>query len=222
MAHNNRGEALRELNRMKEAVDAYKEALAIEEKLVADFESVISYRQDLGMTYNNLGELLTMMGRYDDAKAAFEKAIPIREKLAREFSTNKTYAVELGGCYAAMGNVVHFGGEPEAALAGTARARQDRARAGGREAAGRWPRRFAATAYGARAMALEKLPTRYAEAVKDCDRRRCRRRSGETRKRCKSRATLLARSNDSVPPIPTESGGVDEQPDQDDPTDAFP
>jgi tetratricopeptide (TPR) repeat protein len=168
LAHNNRGEVLRKLNRMEEAVGAFKKALAIEDKLVAEFESVVPYRQSLGMSYTNIGELLTIMGRYDQAGDAYGKSLPIRKKLAEDYPANQAYAVELGGTYGGMGTLLLVQGQPDTALDWYDKAlaklepvlEKDR----------RLPlaRRFACLVYHNRAVALDNL-ARLAESLKAWD-----------------------------------------------------
>jgi serine/threonine protein kinase/tetratricopeptide (TPR) repeat protein len=223
LAHSNRGEILRRLNRYLDAINAFKKALPIEEKLVKDFRSVPRYRQDLAMTNVNLGELLAMMGRYGEAKAIYEKALPIREKLARDFPANKTYAAELGACYGAMGTVVQFSGDPEAALEWYKKGLAQVEPVLAEEPELALARQFAAVIYGGRAHAYEKLE-RYADGVKDCD--QALPLADEPQRRVglqQLRAELLARSKASVPPTPAQVGDVlSGTLDKDDPADTFP
>jgi tetratricopeptide (TPR) repeat protein len=61
--------------RLSEAEGNHRAALALREKLAAEFPSVPQHQVDLGGSYCNLGNVLVQSGRTADALASFDKAI---------------------------------------------------------------------------------------------------------------------------------------------------
>jgi tetratricopeptide (TPR) repeat protein len=61
LTHNNLGHVLQKLGR-REAMESFRKAQALQEKLVADFPATLRYAQDLAMSYNNIGDLLNAKG----------------------------------------------------------------------------------------------------------------------------------------------------------------
>lgn len=67
-AHNNRGYALDELGRSREALSAYDEALRI--------------KSDYAIAYNNRGTALNDLGRLDEALHAYDQALQLKPNYA--------------------------------------------------------------------------------------------------------------------------------------------
>ena len=78
-----------------EAEGQYREALAIREKLAADFPAVTDYRKDLAGSHHNLGLLLAGLGKGPEAEQQYRKALAIKEKLAAEFPVDPEYRNDL-------------------------------------------------------------------------------------------------------------------------------
>ena len=72
VSHANLGEVLKKTGHHAEAEQAYRQAIALQEKLVAESPSVPQYRSDLASNYANLGNLLRDLGR----RAEAEQAVP--------------------------------------------------------------------------------------------------------------------------------------------------
>ena len=70
---------------MKEAATAYTAALALKERLAADFPTRPEFRQDLARTHGNLGVLLRDSGRLSEAEAAFAHVLALHKKLVADF-----------------------------------------------------------------------------------------------------------------------------------------
>jgi serine/threonine-protein kinase len=108
-SYNNFGTLLNELGRrtgQDSALEAFRSALAIQEKLTADFATVPQYRQDLARTHNNLGALYTDLGRRtgpDSAESSHRAAVKIFQKLAADFPNMPEYRQDLGESYNGLG-----------------------------------------------------------------------------------------------------------------------
>jgi tetratricopeptide (TPR) repeat protein len=70
--------------RPAEAVQAYRQAIAIWEKLAADFPDVPEYRHMLARGYLNSGSCLQGMGRLAEAENRYRNALPLWEKLTAD------------------------------------------------------------------------------------------------------------------------------------------
>ena len=74
-SHNSLGLLLTHLGKRPEAEEQYRKALAIREKLAAEFPAVPQYQVDLGGSYCNLGRLVSNSGQPGESLEWFEKAI---------------------------------------------------------------------------------------------------------------------------------------------------
>jgi serine/threonine protein kinase/Tfp pilus assembly protein PilF len=115
-AWNNLGTTRIDAGRFADAEQAFRQALAIKEKLAATFPSIPKYRQDLAASFNNLGTVLASLKRLDDAQAAYHKAIQLYERLAADSPAGTPYAVELAGTYANLGRLMGDQGQLEQSL----------------------------------------------------------------------------------------------------------
>jgi serine/threonine-protein kinase len=75
-----------------QAVEDYRQAVAVFEELVRAYPEVRSYRYDLGKCYNNLGLTYSEIGRPAEAEAAYDQALALFEKLAAEDPAEPDYA----------------------------------------------------------------------------------------------------------------------------------
>src|SRR5206468_2137680 len=64
-----------------DAEKVYYEAIAIQEKLLADFPSVKDYRHDLVRSFHELGGVLNATGKIREAETAYRQALAIGEPL---------------------------------------------------------------------------------------------------------------------------------------------
>ncbi len=94
-SHLNLGLLLAYLGKQAEAEAEYRKALAIYEKLAADFPAVPAYRQELAASYLNLGLLLVGLGKRAEAEAEYRQALAIQERLAADFPTVPEYRQHL-------------------------------------------------------------------------------------------------------------------------------
>jgi tetratricopeptide (TPR) repeat protein len=116
MTHLNLGNLLRDLGQWKEAETAYRAALAIKEKVTADFPAVPAYRQDLARTHSNLGVLLHFLDKPKEAEKAFRAALALQEKLTADFPAVPVYQVEWTGTCLNLGNLIRIDGKPAESL----------------------------------------------------------------------------------------------------------
>ena len=83
VSHNRIGEVLAATGKPAEALDAFRQRLAIAERLAgADLDDPQSQRE-LAVAYGKLGDALAAAGRGGEALGAYEQSISIREKLTR-------------------------------------------------------------------------------------------------------------------------------------------
>jgi tetratricopeptide (TPR) repeat protein len=94
------------LGRREEARPEYERALAIREKLAADFPTVPDYRRDLAGSHNNLGNLLKDLGKQAEAEQRYKKALAIREKLVADFPTAPDHRRDLALSHNNLGNLL--------------------------------------------------------------------------------------------------------------------
>ncbi len=82
--HCNLGVLLTKTGQQAEAERAYRQAIALLEKLAAESPSIPHYRSNLASSCDNLGDLLRMMGRLEAAERAHRQAVALFEKLVAE------------------------------------------------------------------------------------------------------------------------------------------
>ena len=111
------GTLLQGTARPKEAEAAYRDALAIQEQLAAEFPAVPDYRGELAISHYNLGTLLQNIRRLEEAEAAFRNALPLYKQLAADFPSIPEYhhtlagtMVSVGVLYLAVRNLEEFRG----------------------------------------------------------------------------------------------------------------
>ncbi len=94
-SHNQLGLLLAGLGKRPEADEQHRKALAVREKLVADFPAVPVYRRELAQSHNNLGLLLAELGKGPEAEEHVRRAQAIQEKLVADFPAVPRYRQDL-------------------------------------------------------------------------------------------------------------------------------
>jgi tetratricopeptide (TPR) repeat protein len=94
--HNNLGRLLAHLNKHAEAAEAYRQALAIREKLATESPAP-EYRGNLARSLNNLGLLLADLGKRAEAEEAYRQALAIQERVVTESPAAPQYREQLAG-----------------------------------------------------------------------------------------------------------------------------
>jgi serine/threonine protein kinase/tetratricopeptide (TPR) repeat protein len=115
-ALNNLGILYHQQHRPVDAEQAYRDALAVKQKLADTFPSVPRYRRDLARSFSNLGVVLWDLGRPEEAQEAYQKAIGLYERLAADFPAAPAYAIDLAGTYMNLGRLMGDKGQLEQAL----------------------------------------------------------------------------------------------------------
>jgi tetratricopeptide (TPR) repeat protein len=91
------------LKKRAEAEAAYRQALALQERLTADFPAVPAYRLELASSYNSLGVLLRDLRKWAAAESACRQALALRERLAADFPAMPLYRQELASSHNNLG-----------------------------------------------------------------------------------------------------------------------
>jgi eukaryotic-like serine/threonine-protein kinase len=84
------------LGRREETLRACEEALAIREKLSADFPDIADYRQSVADSHNFVGHVLSDLGRHTESLFHYRKGVGILETLTAESPKERTYREGLG------------------------------------------------------------------------------------------------------------------------------
>jgi tetratricopeptide (TPR) repeat protein len=146
-----------------------RKALALDEKLVADFPDVPAYRRDLARCHNALGNLLQDLGKRAEVEEQFRKALALNEKLVADFPGVPAYRVGLGGSYCNKGGLVLAGGKPADSLAWFQKAIDSLRPVHEEEPQDVDAKEFLRNSHGNRAHAYDRLE-RFVDAVKEWDR----------------------------------------------------
>src|SRR5262249_58362527 len=77
-SHSNLGVLFRDLGKGAEAEKQFRQALAIRQKLAADFPSASAHRQGLAESHYSLGLVLNEPGKREQAQEQLRKALAIR------------------------------------------------------------------------------------------------------------------------------------------------
>jgi serine/threonine protein kinase/broad specificity phosphatase PhoE len=94
-----------------EAIDLYKQAQAIFERLARAHPAVPEYQQELAIAYSDLGNLYTATGQPNEAEASYRQALELRERLAREHPAAAARDF-LGHTYNNLGDLYRATGRP--------------------------------------------------------------------------------------------------------------
>jgi len=114
-AHNNRGNALKELGRFDEAFESFDRAIAIKpdfaeaysnrgvaleelgrlDEALANFDEAIRFDANYAAAHYNRGNTLREMERFDEALASFDQALAIRPNHADAFDSRGLVLVEM-------------------------------------------------------------------------------------------------------------------------------
>ena len=92
-----------EAEKRAEAEEHYQMALAVREKLVADFPRVPEYRRELAYRYKAQRVLLAEIGKQTSGEHQYRKALAVQEKLVADFPVVPEYRKELAGGYYEFG-----------------------------------------------------------------------------------------------------------------------
>ena len=82
VSYNKIGDVLVAQGKLDEALKAYRDGLAIAERLAAADRSNTQWQRDLSVSYNKIGDVLVAQGKLDEALKAYRDGLAIRERLA--------------------------------------------------------------------------------------------------------------------------------------------
>ncbi len=100
---------------LEQAREKYKAAIAIQDKLVAESDKEIEYRQELAQTRHNLGRTYSDLGELKDACEQYKEAVRVQRGLADEFKL-PALKIELGMIYFNYGHAVRADKRPAESL----------------------------------------------------------------------------------------------------------
>jgi tetratricopeptide (TPR) repeat protein len=158
-----------ERQRFADAEPHARQAVAIYERLVAQWPRNTGYAADLLGAQTNLANLYQATKRPDEATAVYTRALAVAERLIGEQPDNPHHATALAALCINRGNLDKDGGRPRDALAWYERSIRSAERALARDGRLAEARTWLEYAHGARAQAHEQLRD-YAAAVRDWDR----------------------------------------------------
>ncbi len=89
--HHNLGLALKDLGRLDEAVQAYRESLARTEELLKEFPREAVYHDRLATVCSNLGQALHRAGQHHEAERLLRRSVARHGKLVAQFPNGPEY-----------------------------------------------------------------------------------------------------------------------------------
>jgi putative tryptophan/tyrosine transport system substrate-binding protein len=99
-----------------EALTAYRNGLAIAQRLTEFDRSNTLWQRDLSLSYDRIGDVLVPQGELDEALKACRDGLAIRERLAAADRSNTVWQHDLTASYARIGDMLVAEGKPDEAL----------------------------------------------------------------------------------------------------------
>ncbi|MGO9602038.1 MAG: tetratricopeptide repeat protein [Candidatus Binataceae bacterium] len=100
------GEILETVGRTEEAHAAYRDSLAIAERLAKADPDNSGWQRDLAFSYNKVGNVLVAQGKLVDADTAYRDSLAVRQRLAKADPGNAGWQRDLAFSYNKVGNVL--------------------------------------------------------------------------------------------------------------------
>jgi serine/threonine protein kinase len=116
LSHYRIGSVLSKTGKPAEAMETYRKALAIRQKLADAYPAVTDFQSDLARSHMNISSLLGATGKWAEAMEADRKALTIRQKLADANPAVTEFQLELAQSHFAIGNGLWVMGKPAEAL----------------------------------------------------------------------------------------------------------
>ena len=113
---NNIGDVLVAQGKLDEALKAYRDGLAIRERLAAADPGNTRWQRDLSVSYNKVGDVLMAQGKLDEALKAYRDSLAICERLAAADPSNTQWQRDLSVSYDKVGDVLVAQGKLDEAL----------------------------------------------------------------------------------------------------------
>jgi tetratricopeptide (TPR) repeat protein len=89
------GDTYLSLGDLEQALKAYRNGLAIRERLAAADRTNTLWRRDLSVSYGKIGEVLLAQGKLDEALRAYRDGLAIAERLAAADRSNAAWQRDL-------------------------------------------------------------------------------------------------------------------------------
>jgi putative tryptophan/tyrosine transport system substrate-binding protein len=99
VAYNEVGDVLVAQGKLDEALKAYRDSLAIAERLAAADRSNTQWQRDLLVAYSKVGDVLVAQGKLDEALKAYRDSLAIAERLAAADRSNTQWQRDLSVSY---------------------------------------------------------------------------------------------------------------------------
>jgi tetratricopeptide (TPR) repeat protein len=80
-------------------LQAYSEAIALQQQLVEEAPFVTDHRRDLVVSFNNRGLAQSRLGKLEEASGSFHEALRIQQALVRDQASELSFLSRLGGIY---------------------------------------------------------------------------------------------------------------------------
>lgn len=116
VAHDERGDVLVAQGSLPEALKAFRDSLAIRERLGKVNPTNAEWQRDLSVTYQRVGDVLVAQGNLPEALKAFQDSLAIDARLARADPGNTLRQRDLSISYERIGNVLREQGNLSEAL----------------------------------------------------------------------------------------------------------
>ena len=86
-----------------EALTAYRDSLAIAERLARADPANAGWQRDLSVSFDRVGDVLVAQGKGDEALTAYRDSLAIRERLARADPANAGWQGDLAASHGKLG-----------------------------------------------------------------------------------------------------------------------
>src|SRR5262249_11361440 len=110
------GDVLQTKGRLDEALTAFREALAIFQRLASTDPSNASWQRSLSVAHSRVGDVLQAQGQLDQALVAFREAFAISQHLASTDPSNASWQRDLAVAHSRVGDVLQAQGQLDQAL----------------------------------------------------------------------------------------------------------
>ncbi len=110
------GNLTNEIGDKQDALIAYRESLAIRQKLADANPTATEFQSKLAGSHHNIGFLLSATGKPDEALEAYESALTISQKLVDANPTVTQFQSDLAGSHNNLGHLLSDTGKPGEAL----------------------------------------------------------------------------------------------------------
>ncbi len=111
------GSILRTKGHLDDALTAYRESLAIFQRLASTNPSNAIWQRDLAVVHTTIGDIAQTQGRLDDALAGFHESLAIFQRLASSDPSNADWQSNLARAHARVGTLAQIHGRLDDALA---------------------------------------------------------------------------------------------------------